>query len=84
MNTIYNECLGNAELTYSAFCEKDEETRQDVYSISVRNNISKTETIIRNFTSKKEQAIDFVETLVRNIVLPEFVGDIAQDYVQAY
>ena len=30
MKTIYNECLGNSELIYPAFCEKDTDTHKNV------------------------------------------------------
>lgn len=83
MKTIYNESLGNTELIYTAFCETDEETRKNVYGILVRDNVSHKETVLHSFTSKKEQAIDFIETLVRNIVHPDFVKDIAEDYLLA-
>lgn len=81
MKTIYNESLGNQELIYTAFCEKDEYSDINVYGILVRDNISNSETVIHSFTSKKEQAIDFIETLIRNIVHPDFVNDIAEDYL---
>jgi len=81
MKTIYNESLGNTELIYAAFTEKDEETNTDVYGILVRDNVSHKETVLHSFTAKKDQAIDFIETLVRNIVHPDFVTDIAEDYL---
>ena len=83
MKTIYNECLGNTELIYTAFSEKDKETNQKVYGILVRDNKSKHETILHSFTAKREKAIDFIETLVRNIVEPDFVREIAEDYILA-
>ena len=83
MNIIYNECLGNKKLVYIAFCEKDAETHQDAYSISIRDNVTKQEAVLRNFTSIKEKAIDFIESLVRNTVKPEFLNDIAEDYLLA-
>ena len=83
MKTIYNECLGNAIISYSAFCETDLETKQNVYGIIVRDNYSEHETVIRNFTAKKEKAIEFIETLIRNAVYPDFVNDIAEDFLLA-
>lgn len=81
MKTIYNESLGNAELIYTAFSEKDNETNQDVYGILVRDNSADKETVLHSFTPRKEAAIDFVEILIRNIVHPDFVYDIAEDYL---
>ena len=83
MNIIYNECLGNKKLVYTAFREKDSETNQDTYSISVCDNAAKKEAVLRNFTSKKETAVDFIESLIRNTVKPEFLNDIAEDYLLA-
>lgn len=82
-NIIYNERLGNNGVSYVAFCEKDEETNQNVYSILVTDNHSHTKVLLRSFTAKREKAIDFVETLVRNVVYPEFVNDVAEDYLLA-
>ncbi len=84
MKTIYNECLGDKKLVYSAFCEKDEATDQNVYGILVRDNTSDCETIIHSFTACREKAIDFTETLIRNTVHPDFVNDIAEDYLITY
>lgn len=81
MKTIYNECLGNQELIYTAFCEKDENYDMNVYGILVRDNNTNSEAVIHSFTSCREQAIDFIETLIRNIVHPDFVNDIAEDYL---
>ncbi|MCQ2464786.1 MAG: DUF6514 family protein [Oscillospiraceae bacterium] len=83
MKTIYNESLGNTELIYTAFSERDKETNRNVYGILVRDNTTHTETVLHSFTARKEQAIDFIETLVRNIVHPDFVADIAEDYLLA-
>ena len=81
MKTIYNESIGSTEIIYSAFAETDEETHRNVYGILVRDNVSHKETVLHSFTAKKDQAIDFIETLVRNIVHPDFVTDIAEDYL---
>ena len=81
MKTIYNECLGNSELIYTAFCEKDTDTHKNVYGIMVRDNLTNTEAVLHSFTSQREAAIDFIETLVRNIVHPDFVNDVAEDYL---
>ena len=83
MKTIYNECLGNTELIYTAFSETDEETKQNVYGIMVKDTHTHRETILHSFTTKRDQAIDFIETLVRNIVEPDFVSEIAEDYILA-
>ncbi len=81
MKTIYNESLGNTELIYTAFCEKDAETNNNVYGIMVEDNVSHSKTVLHSFTSVKEAAIEFVETLIRNTVHPDFVNDIAEDYL---
>lgn len=83
MKTIYNECLGDSRLIYSAFCEEDEVLALPLYGILVKDNLTKREAILKGFTSKKEKAIDFIETLVRNSVRPDFVNDIAEDYLLA-
>ncbi|WP_044975624.1 DUF6514 family protein [Ruminococcus sp. HUN007] len=83
MKTIYNECLGNTELIYTAFSETDEETKQNVYGIMVKDTNTHRETILHSFTARRDQAIDFIETLVRNIVEPDFVKEIAEDYILA-
>ena len=79
MKTIYNESLGNTELIYTAFSETDEETNEKVYGIMVKDTHAHRETILHSFTTKRDQAIDFIETLVRNIVEPDFVREIAED-----
>lgn len=81
MKTIYNESIGSTEIIYSAFAETDEETQRNVYGILVRENSTNKETVLHGFTSRKELAIDFIETLIRNIVHPDFVKDIAEDYL---
>ena len=47
----------------------------------VRDNLTNTEAVLHSFTSHREAAIDFIETLVRNIVHPDFVNDVAEDYL---
>ncbi|MBP1566930.1 MAG: hypothetical protein IJP18_05845 [Oscillospiraceae bacterium] len=83
MSIIYNECLGNTKLVYSAFAEENKETNSNIYGISVKDNNKNSEVILRNFTSIKENAIDFIETLMRNTVSPDFVKEIAEDYLLA-
>ena len=83
MKTIYNESIGSEEIIYSAFTEQDPETHSNVYGILVRDNSTKRETVLHSFSSTREQAIDFIETLIRNIVDPDFVMDIAEDYLMA-
>ena len=83
MKTIYNESLGNTELIYTAVSETDEETNEKVYGIMVKDTHAHRETILHSFTTKRDQAIDFIETLVRNIVEPDFVREIAEDYILA-
>ena len=38
MSIIYNECLGNTKLVYSAFAEENKETNSNIYGISVKDN----------------------------------------------
>ena len=83
MSIIYNECLGNTKLIYSAFAEENKETSINIYGISVKDNNKNSEVILRNFTTVKENAIDFIETLIRNSVSPDFVKEIAEDYLLA-
>ncbi len=83
MSIIYKETLGNAKLTYAAFCENDSETNQTTFGVIVKDNSTESEVTIRNFTAEKEKVIDFVEALIRNIVSPEFVKEIAEDYLIA-
>lgn len=83
MSIIYNETLGNAKITYTAFCEKDEETNQLTFGVTVKDNLTESEVTIRNFTGIKERVIDFIETLIRNNVSPESVKEIAEDYLIA-
>ncbi len=83
MSIIYNECLGNTSLVYSALSETNTETNQNMYSILVKDTKRNSEVLVKNFTSIKENAIDFIETLIRNTVQPEFVGEVAEDYLLA-
>lgn len=83
MNVIYNETLGNGIITYTAFCETDIDTNISRYGITVKDHSTNTEVTIRDFTLEKETMIDFTEILIRNTVSPDFVREIAEDYLSA-
>lgn len=83
MKIIYTECLGYNNLEYYAFCSKNSQSGVQTYGVCVKDCISHTENSINDLTCSKQKAIDFVESLIRNTVHPEFLREIAEDYLLA-
>ncbi|MDO5560411.1 MAG: DUF6514 family protein [Oscillospiraceae bacterium] len=83
MNIIYNECLGNNNLEYYAFISEDDQTSTETYGVCVRDCIHHKEKMISDLTCNRQKIIEFVETLIRNTVYPDFLRDIAEDYLLA-
>ena len=78
MSIIYEKTASDSSLSYKAFSEGN---TNNSFGIVVTDNKNQKETILRDFTAKKEKALDFIEKLFRNTVSPDFVYDIAEDYI---
>ncbi len=78
MSIIYEKTAAGSSLSYKAFSEGN---LNNSFGIIVTDQKNKTETILRDFTAKKEKALDFIDKLFRNTVSPDFVYDIAEDYI---
>jgi hypothetical protein len=71
MKEIYCQILGNRK--YCVF-ESEKDDRKS-YSIGIDSSI------VNDFTSVKEKAIEFIEILIFNAVSPLHIYDVSQDYL---
>ncbi len=78
MSIIYEKTASDSNLSYKAFSEGN---MNNSFGIIVTDQKNKKETVLRDFTAKKEKALDFIDKLFRNTVSPDFVYDIAEDYI---
>lgn len=78
MSIIYEKTAADSSLSYKAFSEGN---MNNSFGIIVTDQKNKKETVLRDFTAKKEKALDFIDKLFRNTVSPDFVYDIAEDYI---